>query len=298
MKHIALIVIGTLSIALATTLLAMPNQIADGGIVGLSLILYYAFGISPGIVTFLIFVALIGVSVKYLPRHMVYKTLTNVPLLSLFIYLTENLGQPIGDPIVAAIFAGLFIGIGFGLIIQAGSSIGGTSIIALIFNQRFGWDVVLMTFILDGLIVLAGVFVIGPLYTMYTVIALFIGKVASDYVLSGFDAKKAVNIVSLKSLEIQKKITEEMGSSATVFKGYGVYTEEDRKVVYVVLRSQRILYLKRLIMEMDPEAFVVVHNVKDVFGGTFFATPAIEHTIALSSETNDDEGVYQEDPNE
>ncbi|SDJ28438.1 YitT family protein [Natribacillus halophilus] len=126
---------------------------------------------------------------------------------------------------------------------------------------------------------------------MYTVIALFIGKVASDYVLSGFDAKKAVNIISLRSIEIQKKIIEEMGSSATVFEGYGGYREEDKKVVYVVLRSQRILYLKRLITEMDPEAFVVVHNVKDVFGGTFFATPVIEHTIGLSAKFDD----YEED---
>lgn len=286
MKQSILIVIGSLCVALGTTLIAIPSQLADGGVIGISLLLYYAFELSPGIVIFITFVALIGVSVKYLPRHMVYKSLINVPLLSLFIYLTEDLGQPIGDPLVAAIFAGVIVGSGFGLIIQAGSSIGGTSIIGLMFNQRFGWDVVLVTFVLDILIVLAGVFIIGPLYMMYTAIALFIGKLASDYVLSGFDAKKAVNVISLKSIEISKRITKDMGSSATVFEGFGGYSEEEKKAVYVVVRSPRILYLKRLIREIDPDAFVVVHNVKDVSGGTFFAAPSMDDVIEVENEVH------------
>lgn len=286
MKQIAFMITGTLLCAVSTTLLAMPNQIADGGILGISLLLFYAFGFSPGIVTFISFIALLGISFKYLPRHMVYKTIVNVPLLSLFIYLTENLGQPIDDPLVAAIFAGLVMGLGFGLIIQAGSSIGGTSIIARICQQNFGWNIVTSTFIMDAIIVVAGVLVIGPLYTMYTIIALFTGKVASDYLLGGFDAKKAVNIISPKSKDIAKKITKEMGSSATYFHGSGTYTGEERQALYVVVRSHRLLTLKRLVREIDAEAFVVVHNVKDVSGGTFFAT-AVEGALEIDQAEED-----------
>ncbi|GAB3044542.1 YitT family protein [Virgibacillus ainsalahensis] len=286
MRQAAYIVIGTLLCALSTTLLAMPNQIADGGILGISLLLYYAFEFSPGIITFIIFILLLGVSFKYLPKHIVYKTIINVPLLSLFVYLTENLGQPLEDPLVAAIFAGLVMGVGFGLIIQAGSSIGGTSIIARILHERFELNIVLTTFIGDALIVLAGIFVIGPLYTLYTIISLFVGKVASDYVLGGFDAKKAVNIISPKSLEISKQITNEMASSVTVFNGSGGYMEQDQKIIYVIVQSQRLLYLKKLIREIDPNAFVVVNNVKDVSGGTFFATP-IADQIAEHAESEE-----------
>ncbi|MBY7144796.1 YitT family protein [Virgibacillus sp. NKC19-3] len=288
MKQMAFIITGTLLCAVSTTLLAMPNSIADGGILGISLLLFYAFGFSPGIVTFISFIALLGISFKYLPRHMVYKTMINVPLLSLFIYLTENLGQPIDDPLVAAIFAGLVMGLGFGLIIQAGSSIGGTSIIARICHQSFGWNIVTSTFIMDAIIVVAGVLVIGPLYTMYTIIALFTGKVASDYLLGGFDAKKAVNIISPKSKAIAKKITKEMGSSATYFHGSGTYTGEERQALYVVVRSHRLLTLKRLVREIDAEAFVVVHNVKDVSGGTFFAT-AVEGALEIDQGEEDPE---------
>ncbi len=286
MKQISYIFIGTLLCALSTTLLAMPNQIADGGILGLSLLLYYAFEFSPGIITFVSFILLLGISFKYLPKHIVYKTMINVPLLSLFIYLTEDLGQPIKDPLVAAIFAGLVMGIGFGLIIQAGSSIGGTSIIGRILYEKFEFSIIRTTFILDSFIVLMGIFVIGPLYTIYTIIALFIGKVASDYILGGFDAKKAVNIISPRSLDISKQITKVMGSAATVFNGTGGYMEKDQKIIYVVVRSQRLLFLKKLIRQIDPDAFVVVHNVKDVSGGTFFATAAEDH-IAQHVESNE-----------
>ncbi len=108
-----------------------------------------------------------------------------------FIFLTERLGQPIEDPLLAAIFAGVITGIGFGFIFRAGSSTGGTSIIARMLNHRFGWELTGTNFVLDAVIVVCGVFVIGPIYTMYTIVALYVGKKVTDYVLEGFDAKKS-----------------------------------------------------------------------------------------------------------
>lgn len=272
MKNIIYIVIGTLLFALSITQLAMPNKIAEGGIIGLSLLIYYGLGISPGISNLVIFIILLALGVKFLPRHMIYKTLFTVPLLSLFIFLTEDWGQPMEDPLLAAIFAGLLTGIGFGFIYQAGSSVGGTSIVAWILNVRLGWHLTGTGFALDALVVLAGFFIIGPVYTMYTLISLYLGKLATDYVLGGFDSKKAVNIISPKVQEISHRVMHEMSSSATMFEGHGQYSKEKRNVLYVVVRSHRLLHLKRLIKEIDPDSFVVVHNVKDVSGGTFFAS--------------------------
>lgn len=272
MKEYIYLTIGTLLFSLSVTLFAMPNQLAEGGIVGLSLLLYFSFEISPALVTFVLNAILLVIGFKLLPRHMVYKSLINVPLLSLFLFLTENLGQPIQDTLLAAIFAGLLTGIGFGFIFRAGSSTGGTSIIARMLNHKFGWDLTGTNFVLDAIIVVSGVFVIGPIYTMYTIIALYIGKKVTDYVLEGFDAKKAVNIISPKGQEISKRVMKEMASSATIFNGYGGYSKEEREVIYIVVRSHRLFYLKKLVHSVDPNAFVVVHNVKDVSGGTFFAT--------------------------
>ncbi|KQL55833.1 MULTISPECIES: YitT family protein [Bacillaceae] len=284
-KDYVYIIIGTFLFSISITLYAMPNNLAEGGIVGLSLLLYFAYNLSPALVTFILNAVLLLIGFKLLPRHMVYKSIINVPLLSFFIFLTERLGQPIEDPLLAAIFAGVITGIGFGFIFRAGSSTGGTSIIARMLNHRFGWELTGTNFVLDAVIVVCGVFVIGPIYTMYTIVALYVGKKVTDYVLEGFDAKKAVNIISPEAQLISEKVTKQMSSSATIFNGYGGYSKKEREVIYIVVRSYRLFYLKKLVHEIDPNAFIVVHNVKDVSGGTFFAT---QHDHPLDSTTMPD----------
>ncbi|MCA0993477.1 YitT family protein [Pseudalkalibacillus hwajinpoensis] len=268
MKNIFYMTIGSLLFALAVTQLAMPNSIAEGGIVGIALLIYYSLNISPGVSTPIIFVVLLAVGVRYLPRPIVLKTVYNVAVFSLFLWGLEGLyAKPIEDPLLAAIFAGVITGIGFGFIYQAGSSIGGSSIIARMLNHQLGWHLTGVTFAIDVLIVIMGVFIIGPTYTMYTLITLYVGKIVTDFVLGGFDSKKAINIISPYTEEISKRITTELASSATVFYGTGEYSKEQRKVLYIVVHSHRQLKLKRVIKETDPNAFIVVHNVKDVSGG-------------------------------
>ncbi|CDQ21326.1 YitT family protein [Halobacillus karajensis] len=268
MKNILYITIGSLLFALAVTQLAMPNSIAEGGIVGASLLIYYSAGLSPGLSTPIIFVALLAIGVWYLPKPMVLKTIFNVAIFSLFLWFFEDVyAKPIEDPLLAAIFAGVFTGLGFGFIYQAGSSVGGSSIIARMLNHQLGWDLTGVTFALDALVVIVGVFIIGPIFTMYTLIALYVGKLVTDFVLDGFDSKKAMNIISPHYEEISKRITTELASSATVFYGTGEYLKEQRRVLYIVVHSHRQLKLKRIIKEIDPDAFIVVHNVKDVSGG-------------------------------
>ncbi|WP_027965429.1 YitT family protein [Halalkalibacillus halophilus] len=268
MKNTLYIIIGTILFALAVTQLAMPNSFADGGIVGMSLLIYFSLGISPSISTPIIFLLLLSIGIRFLPKHMVYKTIFNVFLLSFFIWVFEQFPrEPMEDSLLAAIFTGVITGVGFGFIFQAGSSVGGSSIIARMLNQQLGWDLTGMTLLIDAMIVLSGVFIIGPIYTMYTLVALYVGKVVTDFVLGGFDSKKAINVVSSKSEDISKRITHELATSATVFNGRGEYMKEERPVLYIVIHSHRLLQLKRVIKEVDPDAFIVVHNVKDVSGG-------------------------------
>src|SRR5699024_11647164 len=117
----------------------------------------------------------------------------------LFIYLSENKVESFGDPLTSAIFAGFFIGIGSGLIFRTGSSMGGTSTIAIMLNKLYEFDLVRTIFVLDIFIVLSGLFIIGPLIIMYTIIVLFISKKAMDLVIDGLDPRKAVSIISNKA---------------------------------------------------------------------------------------------------
>ena len=264
-----MIVVGSLCYALALTILAIPNNLTEGGIPGAAIILHYAFDWSPGIVTFILTSVIMIIGYKSLPKRGVLLSLLTIPLISLFIYLTEDVVDSLGDPLVSAIFAGFFIGVGCGLIFRTGSSMGGTSLIAIMLNKGFGWDMVRTIFILDVLIVLSGFFVIGPLNIMYTIITLFIAKKATDLIMDGLDPRKAVSIISSQAPVIADTIIHEMNISVTVFKGYGGYLKEDTDMTYVIINKFQLMKLKKIIAAVDEHAFVVIHDVRDVFGGSF-----------------------------
>ncbi|GGK05098.1 membrane protein [Lentibacillus kapialis] len=266
---LTMIVAGTMLYALALTFLAIPNNLADGGLPGLSIILYYAFGWSPGIVNFVLASIILLIGYRVLPKRTIFLTVITAPLLSFFIYITEQQVDSLGDPLVSAIFAGFFIGIGAGLILRTGSSMGGTSVIARMLNHNFDLDLTRTNFALDAAIVSSGLFIIGPLNTMYTIVSLFVGKKATDIILEGLDTRKAVSIISAYAPEITDEVVQQMKTSATVFEGYGGYMKENADMAYIIINKYQIMKLKRIINTVDERAFVVIHDVRDVFGGSF-----------------------------
>lgn len=268
-RDIIFIVIGCLSYALALTVLAMPNELTEGGVPGAALILYYAFGWSPGISTFVLTSAIMVIGFKYIPKRSMFLSILTLPLISGFIYVTEGLAPSLGDPLVSAIFAGVFIGFGIGFILRTGSTMGGTSLIARMCQDKLGWDLVRTIFVLDILIVLSGILVIGPINTMYTVVALFVAKMATDLVIEGLDKRKAVSIISKDAPHIADELIGRMRIGATVFRGYGGYRKEETNMTYVVINKYQLIRLRRIVNEIDPDAFVVIHDVRDVLGGSF-----------------------------
>src|SRR5699024_10287310 len=104
---------------------------------------------------------------------------------------------------------------------------------------------------------------------MYTIIALFIAKKATDLVLEGLDPRKAVSIISHKAPEIADAVIEKMDISVTVLKGYGGYLKEDTDMTYVIINKYQLMKLKKVVSSIDENAFVVIHDVRDVFGGSF-----------------------------
>lgn len=268
-KDLLLIIFGSLIYALALTGLAMPNNLAEGGVAGASIILHYALDWSVGITNFVLTAIILIIGYRYLPKRTIRLTLLTAPLISLFLFLTEGEIAPLGDPLVSAVFAGFFIGIGTGMILRTGSSMGGSTVIAQIFNHNLGWDLTRTNLVLDIAIVTSGLFVIGPLNTMYTITALYIGKKSTDLVLEGLDSRKAVSVISGEAAEIADAVITQLGTSATVFEGYGGYLREEKDMTYIIITKHKLMRLKRLINEVDEDAFVVVHDVKEVFGGSF-----------------------------
>lgn len=269
MKDYGLMVLGTFSFAFSVAIFSMPNSLAEGGIPGLSLLLYFGLGWSPAVVTFVANSLIFLVGYRYLPKSMIIKSIAAIPLFSLFLFLMEDLGSELDDPLLAALYAGLFTGVGFGFIFRSGSTVGGTSTVAKMLNNNFGWGLTGTNFVLDALIVGSGIFVIGPILVLYTVVALFIGKKVTDYVLEGFESKKVVHIFSDYSESIAGSIRRNLGAHTTILRGEDDGDGNAEHLIYVAVPKQQLFYLKKLIREVDDEAFTVVDTVKDVSGGSF-----------------------------
>ncbi len=267
-KEITLIIIGSLFFALGVNLFAIPNELGEGGVTGISMTLYYILDWSPGITNFVMNAVLLAIGYKVLNKRVTWYTMLAIFFSSLFIQLTEGMGEPL-DIMLGTVFAGVFIGIGLGLVLRSGGTTGGSTIVARMLNQHFGWSVSTSMFVFDILVVLGSSVVIGIENTMYTGISIYISTKILDYLIDGFDTRKAVTIISNSTVAIAEKVSEEMDRGVTVINARGHYSNESKDILYVVINKQELFLLKKMIQQVDDKAFVVVHDVRDVFGEGF-----------------------------
>src|SRR5699024_10197633 len=122
---------------------------------------------------------------------------------------------------------------------------------------------------IDIAIVASGLLIIGPLDTMYTTGSTFVAQQSTDLVRQGLDPRSAVSVSSSYAVTMADEVMTQMKPSATSFEGYGGYLKEEKDMTYIIINKYQLMKLKRLINEVDNEAFVVVHDVRDVFGGSF-----------------------------
>lgn len=272
-KEITLITIGSLLFAIGINYFAIPNRLSEGGIIGLTVVTYYLFDWSPGIVNFGLNAILLAVGYKFFDKKTMVYTIIGIVETSLFLYVTEHIEYQVNsDTLLAALFAGVFVGIGLGCMFKAGGTSGGSAILARLANQYLGWSVGKGVLIIDIVVIAGSVFIIGQEKAMYTLVAVFVGAKVIDFIVEGMDTKTAVTIISNQPDLIRETITKNMTRGVTVLEGRGGYTGKNKEVLYVVINKQELVKLKQVIGRVDDDAFVVIHDVRDVLGGGFKAS--------------------------
>jgi uncharacterized membrane-anchored protein YitT (DUF2179 family) len=272
-KDIFYILLGSLIFALGVNYFTIPNHLSEGGILGITIIAHYLFDWSPGVVNFVLNVALLAVGYKFFEKRTFVYTLISIAACSGFLFLTEDFGHRVTeDTFLASIFAGLLVGAGLGLIFRTGGTSGGSTILARLANQLLGWSIGKGMLIIDILVVLGSIFIIGLEKGMYTLLIVFIGAKAIDFIVEGLDEKVAVMIISNAPEQVLTNITNRMSRGLTVLDGRGGYTGQNREVLYIVINKQEIVQLKSIIKETDEHAYVTVHNVHEMLGHGYKAS--------------------------
>ncbi|MBU5351306.1 YitT family protein [Paenibacillus silvae] len=260
---------GAFLFALAVNLFVIPNDLAEGGVTGITIILYYLFHWSPGLMNLILNGLLLIVGYKFLDKTTTVYTIIAVVFNSLFLHLTENWSIASNELWVNTIFAGVFAGLGIGLIVKVGGTTAGTVILARLANKYLDWSISYGLLFFDLIVAFSSYFIIGPQGLMCTIVLLFVGTKTMEFIIEGLNPKKAVMIISSKQDEIAKQVIEKMDRGVTVLSGHGYYTKNPKEILYIVISKQEVPMLKKIVRAEDEIAFITIHDVRDVFGEGF-----------------------------
>lgn len=267
--EILAVICGSFLFALSINLFVIPNELGEGGVTGTTIILYYLFGWSPSISSFILNGLLILVGYKFLNKTTTIYTIICTISLSIALDLTEGWTIQSDEIILNCIYAGVLTGIGIGMIIRAGGTSAGTTILAKIAHKYLRWSVSYGLLFFDMIVVLASWFIIGTEGVMLTILMLYISTKVMDYMIEGLSSKRAIMIVSNHYQEIAQKVNAEMYRGVTVLTGYGYYTKQKKDILYIIVGKQEITRLRKIILEVDSKAFITVQDVRNVFGEGF-----------------------------
>ncbi|OAB26446.1 hypothetical protein PMSD_24980 [Paenibacillus macquariensis subsp. defensor] len=263
------IILGAFIFALAVNLFVIPNEFGEGGVTGITIILYYLFQWSPGLVSLIINAFLLLAGYRFLDRTATIYTIIAVLFNSLFLHLTANWSIPSDELLLNAIFGGVFVGVGIGIIIRVGGTTAGTVILARMANKYLDWNISYALLFFDLIVAFSSYFIIGAESLMFTIIMLYVGTKVMDFIIEGLNPKKAVMIISEEQDQIAEKVIVDMDRGVTVLSGHGYYTKTSKEILYIVISKQEVSVLKKIVKSIDIDAFVTIHDVRDVFGEGF-----------------------------
>lgn len=267
LKRVLMIFVGTIITAVGLEIFLVPNQIIDGGIIGLSIMASHIAGLPLGLFIVLLNLPFLYLGYKQIGTSFTMSTLFGVCSLAYWVSFFQPIPGLTHDLFLAAIFGGIIVGIGVGLIIRHGGSLDGTEIVAIILDRRTGFSVGEIVMFFNLFILSSAGLLFGWDKAMYSLVAYFVAFKVIDITIEGLDESKGVIIVSDSPEEIAEALLARLGRGVTVLHGQGGYTGEPKKVLYSVITRLEIAKLKAIVNEKDENAFVTINEVHDVMGG-------------------------------
>lgn len=264
-----MLIAGIFLTAIPYPMFFIPNDIAPGGLSGVATLVRALSGWPVGLVAALLNAPLFLLSWRNMGTKFAVKSLIGVLGISLVIdwFPVPPITQ---DPILAAVFGGVITGSGLGLVIRAGATTGGTDMIAALIHKRIpALTVGGLLMALDCCVILASAFVFNTQSALYAIIATFISSVMIDRVVEGFERAKAFFVFSRQSDILATAVMDGLGRGATLLHGKGAYSGQEQEILLCVVSRMQVPQFKTIVRETDPDAFVMVTDVREVLGEGF-----------------------------
>ncbi len=255
--------------ALSIRVFLFPNQLIDGGIIGIALIAARILG-SKFLSMFLVIFNLpfIYLAYKHIRRSFVFQMLIAVVLFAIFLTILQTVPSFEGDALEIIVIGGAILGIGAGLIIRNGGCLDGTEIMAIIINRKKGFTVGQVILVINIFIFAAYGWIFQDWHIALRSLMTYIVAIKlMDIVIVGLDELKSVIIISGQSEKVSKAIMHEMGLGLTVLYGRGGYSKEQRELLFVIVERLDLADLKEIALREDPKVFIAVENLHEVVYG-------------------------------
>jgi len=269
LRDYSMVVIGSILAALTISALLIPCNIGSGGVTGISLCLNHLFGLKIGLVTLLINVPLFIFGFSLLGKQFAFKSGLSVVITSVALDFFNSAFKfkPMEDMLLASIFTGVAFGICFSIIFMFGGSSGGTDILAKIISNRFKTiQLSKLLLVMDAVVYTFVAIVMGPHAVMYAIVCSFVRSKTMDAMQEGLFSSRQCIIICDNSDAITSEIQTQLGRGVTVISATGGYTNNDKKVLYVVIQKGQLGPLRSLVNSVESTAFIAVSPVNDIVG--------------------------------
>ncbi len=263
-----LITLGAITAGFALNCFLAPNDVIDGGIIGISMILSHVTKFNLGLIIVILNTPFIILAFKKMGAKFVFLTAYANIVLALALNFFNSY-KVTNDILLATVFGGIILGAGVGLILKNEASLDGTEILSLLISKKFGMSVGEFIMSLNLFIYLVAGKVFGWESAMYSILTYFIASKVIDVVMEGLNSSKSVRIISDEAGTIGNALIEKLDISVTYLKGIGGYTGQDKDLIYCVISRLEMPKMLEIIKDIDPKAFVSIVDVHETYGGRF-----------------------------
>lgn len=275
-RDLLFILIGTGLMAIAIRSIYDPIKLVTGGFSGLGIVVKTTTEqVLPGgmplwLTNAVLNVPLFLIGIRIKGMKFLKNSIIGTVSLSVWLYILPVFNLVSNDILLAVLFGGALMGVGIGLVFLGQGTTGGTDMAAALIQSRLRhYSIAQIMQIIDGMIVLIGAFVFGLNRALYAVIAIVIATKVTDSIIEGMKFAKAVYIITGSSEETANKIMTQLERGVTGIFAKGMYSNEEKNLLFCVVSKKQLVVLKELVYDINPDAFVIVNDVREVLGEGF-----------------------------
>ncbi|MBU8729469.1 YitT family protein [Cytobacillus oceanisediminis] len=269
-RQLIMITLGAVIAAAGLEFFLVPNNILDGGVIGLSIIAAELTGLTMSIFLIVLNLPFLYIGFRKIGMKFTIHTLYGVIVLSASTAYLHHFEPVTNDLFLATVIGAVILGTGVGLVIRTGGALDGSEIIAILVSKKRPVSVGQFIMIVNVFIFILAAFLVFSWETaMYSIITYYIAYKMIDIVVEGMEELKSVTIISDMPEEISAELLKQLGRGMTYIQGQGVFTGEPKKIIYTIVTRIELSTLRSIVEDIDPNALVAIENIADVSGSNF-----------------------------